>query len=161
MTKVSIIVAVAKKDRAIGKNNQLLWDIPADLAHFKKVTDGHPVIMGQKTFDSIGKPLPNRTNIVLNIESGAHNIGCETFNSIPEAIQFAKSIDKNEVFIIGGGMIYKQTLPLADRLYVTEVEGDYDADTYFPDYSEFKKIISEEKGKSNGYNFNFLVLERK
>ncbi|MDD3480640.1 MAG: dihydrofolate reductase [Patescibacteria group bacterium] len=157
--KISIIVATAK-DRAIGKDNCLLWDIPADLKHFKELTSGHPVIMGQKTFESIGRPLPGRTNIVL-CKEGVSNEGCITVNSIPEAIRRAKSVDNEEVFIIGGGSIYAQTLELADRLYLTLVEGDYGADTYFPEYEHlFKNLVFSESGESNGYRYKFLVLEK-
>lgn len=160
MIKISIISAIAKKNRAIGKNNQLLWDIPEDLAHFRRVTSGHPVIMGQNTLNSIGRPLPNRLNLVLNNIEHVSNIGCETFASIPDAIKRAKEVDNEEIFIIGGGMIYKQTIDLADRLYLTLIDGEYDADTFFPDYSTFKKVVSEEPGESNGYKYKFVVLER-
>jgi dihydrofolate reductase len=157
--RISIIAAVAK-DRAIGKNNELLWHIPGDLKHFKEITEGHPIIMGQKTFESIGRPLPNRLSIVLNPNESAKNDGCETCPSLEKAIEKAKEINAEEIFIIGGGSVFAQTLGMADRLYLTIVDGEYEADTYFPDFSEFTDVISEEAGKSNGYTYKFLVLEK-
>jgi dihydrofolate reductase len=155
---ISIIASVAK-DRAIGKDNKLLWDIPKDLEYFKEKTSGHPIIMGQKTYDSIGRPLPGRTNIILNNEAGIENEGCETFGSIPEAIERAKDLDDKEVFIIGGGSIYSQTIELVDRLYLTIVDGAYEADTYFPEYEHlFKKVVSEKEEESNGYKYKYVVL---
>lgn len=158
--KISIIVAVAKKDRAIGHGNKLLWDIPADLKFFKEKTKGHPVIMGQKTYESIGRPLPDRLNIVLSRDKKLKIQGCIIANSIKEAIDIAIAKDTKEIFFIGGGSIYAQALPIADRLYITEVEGDYIADTYFPDYSQFNKVISRQKGEENGYKFEFIILEK-
>jgi dihydrofolate reductase len=155
---ISIICAVAEKNRAIGKDNKLLWNLPTDLAHFKKLTSGHPIVMGQKTFESIGRPLPNRTNIIVTLDKEFSADGCQIFHSIPEAIEYAKNLD-DEVFIIGGGSIYKQTIDLADRLYLTLVEGDFEADTFFPDFSNFK-IISEEKEESGGYKYKYAILER-
>lgn len=155
--KISIICAVAK-DRAIGRNNRLLWNIPEDLKRFKKLTLGHPVIMGQKTFDSIGKPLPGRTNIVLNRDDKKIP-GAIIAHSIEEAIDIARGKDKKEIFIIGGGSVYAQTIDQADKLYLTLVKGDYDADTYFPDYSNFD-IIAKESRKSGKYKYHFLELER-
>lgn len=155
---ISIIVAIAK-DRAIGKSNQLLWNIPEDLQHFKKVTSGHPVIMGENTFKSIGRPLPKRLNIVLTQDEKYKPEGCTVAYSIPEAIKIATQKDKNEIFFIGGGMIYKQALPLADKLYLTVVEGDYEADVYFPEYEEyFNKVIKEESHDNGHYKYKFLEL---
>jgi len=166
--KVSIVAAIAKKDRAIGYKNKLLWDIPADLQHFKKITQGHPVIMGQKTYESIGRPLPGRLNIILSRDNNLKVKGCTVAHSVEETINVAnveeirasRSARSKEIFFIGGGQIYTQALPYADRLYLTLVDGEYQADTYFPDYSEFKKIISREKSSDNGYNFEYIVMEK-
>lgn len=155
---ISIICALALKNRAIGKDNKLLWDLPADLIRFKEITSGHPVVMGQKTYESIGRPLPNRTNIIVTLDKEFKADNCKVFYSIPDAIEFAKTID-DEIFIIGGGSIYKQTIDLADRLYLTLVEGDFEADTFFPDYSDFE-IISEEKEESSGYKYSYTIWER-
>jgi dihydrofolate reductase len=159
--KLSIISAIAEKNRAIGKNNKLLWDIPEDLQRFKKITSGHPIIMGQKTFESLGKPLPNRTNIVLTFDKSYKAPGAVVVYSIDEALKAAKKVEKREIFFVGGGQIYAQAIKFADKLYLTLVEGDYEADTYFPDYSKFKKAIFEEKHESGGYKYRFLELERK
>ncbi len=157
--RISIISAIAK-DRAIGKGNRLLWDIPEDLEHFKKITLGHPVIMGQKTYESLKGPLPKRVNIILTLNKDYKASGCTIAYSIDEAIKVASEKDNNEIFFIGGGQIYSQAIKFADRLYLTIVEGEYEADTYFPDYSEFKRVISEKSHESSGYKYTFLELER-
>lgn len=156
---VSLICSIAK-NRAIGKNNKLLWNIPEDLRYFKEKTTGHAVIMGHNTYFSIGKPLPNRTSIVLSLDKNFKAEGCIVCNSINEALEKAKEIEKEEIFIIGGARVYAQTIDLADKLYLTLVEGEYEADTYFPDYSEFKKIIKEDKQTNGNYNYTFLELTR-
>lgn len=157
--RLSIIVAIDQK-RGIGKNNKLMWNIPEDLQRFKKITSGHTIIMGRKTFESIGRPLPNRTNIVIT-----HNLSliiqdAIVVSSLEDALNKAKEIEKDEVFIVGGGQIFEQAIGLTDKLYLTIVEGDFGADTFFPDYSQFKKVISEESGESEGYKYKFLELER-
>lgn len=156
---ISIIAAISE-NRAIGKDNKLLWHIPGDLPRFKKLTTGHPIIMGRKTYESIGKPLPSRTNIVVTRDDSYKAEGCVIVTSIEEAIQIAKQKDKEEIFIVGGGQIYEQGVKFADKLYLTLVEGEYEADTFFPDYSEFKKKISEETHESEGLKYKFLELER-
>lgn len=158
--RVSSIVAVAKKNRAIGFKNKLLWQIPEDMKHFREVTKGHPVIMGQVTFESIGKPLPNRLNVVLTLDDNFKDDRVTISKSIEEGINIAKENDNEEIFIIGGASIYKQTINMIDRLYVTEVEGEYEADTFFPDYSQFSKIISEHDSSDGNYKYKFRVLEK-
>ena len=154
-----MIVAV-DESRAIGKNNQLLWFIPEDLHRFKTITTGHVVIMGENTFRSIGKPLPNRTNIVLTINRDFHPTGCLVVYSIEEALKVARLHEQEEMFVIGGASIYKQFLPMTERLYLTLVEGKHEADTFFPDYSEFDVVVSEESGASKGYRYTYFVRER-
>ena len=123
------------KNRVIGKDNDMPWGrLPADLKHFKETTQGHTVIMGRKTFDSIGKPLPNRRNIIIT--SKKEIAGCEVASSVEDAIALAQ--DEKEVFIIGGGSIYEQTLPVADRLYLTSIDMHTEGDTFFPSYSHLK-----------------------
>ena len=156
---VSIICSIAR-DRAIGKDNKLLWQIPEDLAHFKKITLEHVVLMGQKTYESIGRPLPGRTNIVISDDYNFNPQSVIVTRSFEEGLEKAKSLEKEEIFIIGGGSIHRQFLPQADKLYLTIVEGQYEADTYFPDYAEFKNIISEEKNSNNQYQFTYLELTR-
>jgi dihydrofolate reductase len=160
--RLSIIAAVAEKDGAIGKDNKLLWDIPEDLEHFKKTTLGHPVIMGSRTFESLpGGALPNRVNIVLSDEKDYYAKGAIVVNSLDDALTEAEKTGTDEVFVIGGGFVYSQYLPKADRLYLTLVEGNYEADTYFPDYSQFTEVVSEISGKSvNGYKYRFMIFEK-
>lgn len=157
--KISVIAAVAENG-AIGKDNRLLWDIPEDMKRFRETTTGHAIIMGQKTYESIGKPLPNRTNIVLTQDEKFVAPGCIVCFSLDEAFEKAREVEKDEVFVIGGGMVYRQALPLADRLYITLVKGDFEADTFFPDYSEFQTVVSKEEKQNENYTYDFLVLER-
>ena len=160
-TTLSIIVALAKKNRAIGKNNKLPWYIPEDLKHFKDVTNGHPVIMGRKTYESIGRPLPNRTNIVVTRNKNYNAPGCLIASSLTNSIKLAKQKDKDEIFIIGGGQIFEEVIMIADKLYLTVVEGDIEGDIYFPQYeAAFPKIISESKHESHGYKYTFLTLSK-
>ena len=156
---ISIIVAVGKNN-AIGRNNQLLWNIPEDMAHFKKITTGHTVIMGEKTYQSIGRPLPNRKNIVVTLDKNFQAPGCEVRFDLDEVLREYKNSDE-EVFVIGGGIIYKLSLPMADKLYLTVVDdAPTDADTFFPDYSEFKTVVAEENVDNGEYKFKFLELTR-
>ncbi|MFA6333985.1 MAG: dihydrofolate reductase [Bacteroidales bacterium] len=166
---VSIIVAIADNS-AIGRNNQLLWHITEDLKYFKRVTGGHTVIMGRKTWESIGRPLPNRRNIVISRSLAGNPAkevsGIEIFPSI-EAVLKTTSNSDEEIFIIGGGEIYRQAFPLANRLYLTLVHTTIeDADTFFPtiDYSQWREIFREshqhKQGEKFEYPFEFVVLER-
>lgn len=157
---ISIICAVAEKNRAIGKDNELLWHIPEDLKRFKEITSGHAMIMGQKTFESIGQPLPNRTNIIISNNPDFNPPDIIVARSIEESVAKAQEIEKEEIFVCGGGSIYKQFMPLADKLYLTVVKGEFDADTFFPDYSEFKKVLKEEKSSEGKYNYKFVELIR-
>jgi len=157
--KISMISAIAE-NRAIGKNNQLLWHIPEDFKHFKETTTGHAMIMGQKTFESIGRPLPNRMNIVLTNDKNFSFDGVVVCYSIPEALKKAEETGEQEVFIIGGGSIYKQFIDLADKLYLTIIEGNFEADTFFPDYSKFSKVKETGSGQHENYKFKFLELEK-
>lgn len=157
--KISIICAIAE-NRAIGKNNQLLWHIPEDFKHFKNITSGHAILMGQKTYESIGKPLPNRTTIVLTNDPEFKVDGVVVAKTLDEAFEKAREIEKEEVFICGGGSVYAQTIGLADKLYLTVVEGNMEADTFFPEYGEFKNVVSERKGSDENFNYTFLELTK-
>src|SRR5476651_871439 len=126
---LSIIVAISENN-AIGKNNQLLWYLPADLKHFKDITSGHTVIMGRKTFDSVGKPLPRRRNIIITRQDISIE-GCEVVKSIEAALELCKN--EPEVFIVGGAEIYRQSMHLTDRIYLTIVHKEFDGDSYFPE----------------------------
>lgn len=159
--KISMIAAIAREDRAIGFKNKLLWHIPEDFKHFKELTSGHAIIMGENTYRSIGKPLPNRTNIVLSLTPDFSPEGVVVVRSLDEAVAKAREEEKEEIFICGGASIYRQFLPLADRLYLTLVEGRYEADTYFPEYEkEFGKVVSEEGQRNDTYQFSSVTLER-
>ncbi len=159
----TIIVAMGKNNE-IGKNNELLWHLPKDLKHFKNLTSGHPVVMGRKTYESIGKPLPNRTNIVISRKKDWFEEGILIVGSIKEALKFAKKIDK-DYFIIGGGTIYEQTIEKADKLEVTVVDATLDADTYFPKINPkiWKKTneVCHQKDEKNNYDFCFLTYEKR
>lgn len=148
----------------IGSDNQLLWHLPRDLKHFKEITSGHPVIMGRKTFESIGRPLPNRTNIVISRKTDWFQEGVLIVGNIKEAIKFAKKIDEN-IFIIGGGNIYEQTMDLTDKIEVTLVKANLEADTFFPKIDEkiWKKTAETcfEKDEKNEYDMCFQTFERK
>jgi len=157
---ISIICAIAK-DRGIGLDNKLLIHLPNDLKHFKKITSNHVVIMGQKTYESIGKALPNRVNIILSLDSNFKAKDSFVFNNIPEALEFAKEKDKEEILFIGGASIYKQAIEFADKLYLTLMDKVFEADTYFPDYSKFDKIIKQEGPfEENGIKYTFVELKK-
>ena len=159
---ITLIVAMGK-NREIGKENQLLWHLPKDLKRFKELTSGYPIIMGRKTYESIGKPLPNRTNIVISRKNDWFEEGILIVGSIKEAVKFAKKIDE-EVFVIGGGNIYEQTIDLADKLEVTLVDAVLDADTFFPKINEkiWQKTNEErhQKDEKNEFDFCFQTYER-
>jgi len=159
---ISSIVAIGENN-AIGKNNQLLWRIPADLKHFKEITTGHTVIMGRKTFDSVGKPLPNRRNIIITRRTGLEIPGAEVVNTLDEALSLCD--DNEEVFIVGGAEIYKMAMDVTDKIYLTVVKGTFDADTYFPAIDPDKWMetdqISFEPDEKNPWAYTFSTLIRK
>ena len=155
--ELSLIVAHDDK-LGIAKNGLIPWHISADLKHFKKITYGYPIIMGRKTHQTIGQPLPGRTNIVVTRDSNYSAPGCLITHSLDEAINLAQSHDDRELFDIGGGELYRQTIDQADRLYVTKIEGDFGCDTFFPDYSRFK-LTSQTKSQEGDYHFSFITLE--
>lgn len=155
------IIAVIGKNRELGKENRLLWNLPGDLKRFRTITTGHPVIMGRKTFQSIDRALPNRANIVITHDPMFHAEGVTVAGSLDEAIKQAKAAPgSNEIFVIGGGSVYAQAIDRADRLYLTVVDAQVsDADTHFPDYSRFRKVIDEVPQEENGIRYSFLTLE--
>lgn len=158
--KISLIAAIASVNRALGKNNRLIYHIPEDLKRFKEITSGHPIIMGRKTFESIGMPLPNRTNIVITHDPEYYAEETEVVHSLDEALKQAQGKPgQDEIFIIGGGQIYQEAIKAANKLYLTIVEGNPEADTFFPDYSDFKKIVSEENHENDGLKYKFIDLE--
>ncbi len=161
---VSFIVACDEKD-GIGLNNRLLCHLPADLTYFKQTTTGHSIVMGRKTYESIGRPLPGRTNIVLTSDKNLRIEGCVVVHSIEAAIDYARNNNEKELFITGGGAIFKQAFPLADKLYITRIHHSFEADTWFPpfDKNEWTLIRNENHAsdEKNAYGYSFEVYERK
>ena len=161
---ISIIVAMAK-NRVIGNKNALPWRLPADMEHFRQLTVGKPVIMGQKTFESIGKPLPGRTNIVLTLDENFQAPGCIIAHSVDEALQTAKKKGTGEVMVAGGASVYRQFLPLTNKMYLTLINKDFEGDAYFPEFDEKDweetERIENKPDKDNHYQYNFITLERK
>lgn len=159
---VTLVVAMGKNN-AIGKENLMPWHLPNDLQHFKRLTLGHPVIMGRKTYESIGKALPGRTNIVISRRDGWFQEGILIVGSLKEAMKFAQKID-DEIFIIGGGEIFRQTIEAADRLEVTEVEASPDADVFFPKIDpKIWGLVKEEhhtQDDRHAYDYTFKTYER-
>ncbi len=167
---ISIVAAIDSK-RGLGKNNDLLFKIPEDFKRMQKLTMGHPIIMGRRTFESIGRVLPGRTNIVITqnpdfklpgLASQGETLRSYVVGSLEEGIEKAKeSPGSDEIIIFGGGQIFTEAIEkgLVDRLYLTVVEGDYGADTFFPDYSMFKEVSREGKSDED-YKYSFLTLEK-
>lgn len=156
--KISAIVAMAE-NRVIGVSGQLPWRLPEDLKRFKAITLGHPIIMGRKTFDSIGRPLPGRENLVLS-RTSQEIPGTRVFQSIADTLAHCEKQGFQEVFIIGGAEIYTMTLPQVDRLYLTLVQGSISGDAFFPefDWEEFQEVSREERKEPIAHSY--LVLER-
>jgi dihydrofolate reductase len=155
---INIIVATSK-NRVIGNNNSLIWKLPADLKRFKQITTGSTVVMGRKTYESIGKPLPNRRNIIITRDTNYLVDNCEIVNSLEEALMLCN----NDCFIIGGGEIYKQSIDIADKIYLTLVQEDFEGDTYFPEIGkEWTKVFREdyEGDEKNEHKYSFIDYER-
>ena len=156
---VSLIVA-ASQNGVIGKNNRLPWKLPADLKRFKHLTMGHPIIMGRKTFEAIGKSLPGRTNIVVTHQAGFQACGALAAHSLEEALRLCEN--SQEVFVIGGASIFEQALPLADRIYLTRIHQDFDGDTrlFHLDQTVWK-VTSREDCPADSLPHSFIMYERK
>jgi dihydrofolate reductase len=161
---VKILVA-CDENRVIGKDNSLIWYLPADLKRFKALTTGQVIIMGRKTYDSIGKPLPNRTNIVVTRQKNYAVQGVEVVHSLEEAILKAKSLRSDDIFVIGGAEIYQLAMSLADQIVLTKLHDIFDGDTYFPEISEKDwEIIDQIKGETdekNPFQFSFITYQRR
>jgi dihydrofolate reductase len=159
---LSMIVAIGK-NREIGKNNNLLWHISEDLKNFKSITTGRPIIMGRKTFESLGRPLPKRENIVLTRDESYHPEGTTVFHDIDSMMSYLNQLDNDEAIIIGGGVIYETFLPKIDRLYLTTVDWEGEADTFFPEipFTEFRITEHiEHKATEKAPAWDFKILER-
>jgi len=154
-------IAAMSENHVIGKNNQLLWHMPEDLKHFKNTTSGHTVIMGRKTFDSVGKPLPRRRNIIITRQNITIE-GCEVVNTIEAALALCAGED--EVFIVGGAEIYKQSLHLTDRVYLTIIHHHFEGDSFFPqlNQNDWKEVSHENRpaDDKNAYPYSFIRYER-
>ena len=157
---VSIIVAMAKNS-VIGKENDMPWHLPADLQHFRKMTTGKPIIMGRKTYESIGRPLPKRHNIIISRNRDYKVEGCDVVGSLEEAVAIAGEVE--EMFIIGGGFLYDQTIDAVDKLYLTFIDLEVEGDTFFPSYEHLSttKTFSEhhQKDEKNPYAYEFTIFD--
>ena len=159
---ISLIAAVSENG-VIGRNNGLPWYLPADLQFFKKTTFGHPIIMGRKNFESIGKALPGRTNILLTRNPNFANADLKVAHSLKEAFEIAQKTGTEECFVIGGAEIYIGALPFCQKLYLTRVHGIFEGDTYMPEFEKnFRKIssVSNFKDERNAYDYDFEVFVR-
>lgn len=160
---IAAIVAMAE-NRVIGKQNQLLWRLPADFKHFKATTMGHPILMGRKTYESIGKALPGRLNIVISRNQALKAPNCIIIGSLQEAIDYASKQDQQEIFIIGGEEIFKQSMILLDRIYLTIVHHEFKGDVFFPELKEqeWREVNREDHDTDtdNAYPYSFVLLER-
>ena len=159
---ISLIAAIGKNNE-LGKDNSLVWNMPADMQYFRNKTKGHTVIMGRKTFESIGRPMPNRKNIIITRDKDYKAKGIEVVNSLEEALRQAQG--KHEIFIIGGAEIYRQAMFFADKLYITHIDAeDKDADTFFPEIIPvvWNEISHEEhkKDENNPFDYTFSVYEK-
>lgn len=157
------LIAAAGENNELGKNNDLVWHLPDDFKRFKKITSGHHIIMGRKTFDSFPQPLPNRTHVVITRQENFKKPGIIVVHSLERAIELTK--DDPQPFVIGGGEIYKMAIDVADKIELTRVHGEFEADTFFPEIDESQwKLISEEyheKDEKHKYAFTYLTYERK
>jgi len=158
------IIAAISKNNALGKDNDLIWHLPADLKRFKKVTSGHYILMGRNTFESIGKPLPNRTSVIITRNTNYNKDGCLIANSIEQALELSKK--QETVFIIGGAQVYKQAIDrdLVDQLDITLVHEEFDADVFFPEIDPMIwKEVSRENfmaDEKNKYDFSFISYQK-
>jgi dihydrofolate reductase len=159
MTRQITLVVAMDAQRGIGVDNQLPWHLPEDLAHFKRVTLGHPIIMGRKTFDSIGRPLPKRRNIVVTRNRGWSHEGVEVAGSLQEAVALAGD---EPASIIGGAQVFTEAMPIADRMIVTHIDGVYRCDTFFPeiDAGTWRETAREAHRSPDGVGFSFVTYER-
>jgi len=157
---LSIIAAMAR-NRVIGIANRLPWHLPEDLQHFKRLTMGHHILMGRKTYASIGRPLPGRTTVILTRQPGFRVEGCLSAGSLAEAV--AMCGDDPEVFVVGGAELYAQALPLAERLYLTEIEADYAGDAYFPevDREQWRETGRQQQASAGGLAYAYVTYERR
>lgn len=158
-SRISLIAAIGR-NRELGKDGKLPWSIPEDLKYFHDQTRGKPMIMGRKTYEAIGRALPDRTNIVITRQRDYAAPGCMVTASLDEALALAARANPVEIMIIGGAEIFRQAMSRADKIYLTVIDAAFPADTWFPDYSEFKKVVAKKEYDNGEYKFAFLELER-
>lgn len=152
------LIACMDRNRVIGKDNQMPWHLPADLKHFKATTMGHPIVMGRKTYESIGKPLPGRTNIILTRDKEFVAEGCQIMHSIDDVLAL-----EEDVFVTGGENIFKQFMSAAERMYLTVIDEEFDGDTYFPEINSSWKPIDVKQGvrdEKNPYTYHFFTYKK-
>jgi dihydrofolate reductase len=158
-------IAALTRNRVIGKDNQIPWYLPADLKFFKRTTLGHHILMGRKNYESLGKPLPKRTNVVITRDPYFISTGCIVVHSIEEALQVARDNGEEEAFIIGGGEIYAQSLPLIDKMYLSEIDAEIEGDVFFPEFDRSNWVVTSEDhhpaDERNAFPFTVRIYERK
>jgi len=159
MSRLSIIVAMAR-NRVIGIENRLPWHIPGELKYFKGLTMGHHIIMGRKTYESIGRPLPGRTTVIVTRDPDYAQDGCLVAHSLPEAVALAG--EDAEVFFVGGSSLYGQALAMANRLYITEIQADFDGDAHFPEFDRriWREVSRSPQVTDSGLRFDYVVYDR-
>jgi dihydrofolate reductase len=161
---IALVLAVSENG-VIGKDNALPWRLPADLRYFRKVTASYPLIMGRKTFDSVGRPLPGRRNIIITRQANFQIPGCDVVHTLDEAIQLAQSTNAPQISIVGGAEIFRQALPLATRIYLTRIHAEFEGDAFFaiPDPEKWKEVSRDDHlaDAENPYSYSFIVYERK
>lgn len=160
--RISIIAAISE-NRVIGKDNDLVWHLPEDFKFFKEKTKGHVIIMGRKTYESLGKALKNRTNFVVSRSKDFNPGDAKKFNSLDKALERAKKQEKEEIFIIGGAMIYQQALSFSTHMYLTFVHSEFEGDTFFPEFGDEWELIEEDPRKAdekNAYDFTFKTFKK-
>lgn len=162
---MTISIMVARSDNnVIGKDNDLVWHMPADLKYFKETTSGHYVVMGRKTYESVDKPLPGRLNIIVTRQSDYYREACIVVHSLEEALALGRENGQQELFILGGAEIYRLGLEVADRIYLTEIHGEFEGDTFFPEIDQaiWKEVKRDdhEADEKNPHPYSFVILER-
>jgi dihydrofolate reductase len=151
------LIAACSENRVIGKDGTLIWHIPEDLKRFKKLTLGNPIVMGRKTYESIGKPLPGRTNIILSRDKSLRIDGCLVYNKISDILEI---FEKNNIFVIGGGEIYKQFLDKADRIELTLIHKNFDGDTYFPEIGINWQVVESQKSTFEDTDIDYISYQK-
>jgi dihydrofolate reductase len=151
------LIAACSENRVIGKDGTLIWHIPEDLKRFKKLTLGNPIVMGRKTYESIGKALPGRTNIILSRDKNLRIDGCLVYNKISDILEI---FEKNNIFVIGGGEIYKQFLDKADRIELTLIHKNFDGDTYFPEIGNNWQVVESQKSTFEDTDIDYISYQK-